>query len=169
MPNYWLGIMAVALAVALAAWIGLVFMADKQQSRPPQETVLKREVIGGMFAAHKGGRQVMPDPEESIVHDDWVDPQVVPAVPGAATGVPRAASGAPGQAAGLPEQAARIPEQAARIPQQAARVPGQARPEAAEQAEQAGQAGQAGPAEPSVPAQRAEPAPEQAQASGDHP
>jgi hypothetical protein len=81
MPNYWLGIMAVVLAITLAAWIGLVFRADKHQSGEPQEPAPKREVIGGIFAARRGGRQVMPDQEEPIVHDDRGVPEAAPVVP----------------------------------------------------------------------------------------
>jgi hypothetical protein len=81
MPNYWLGIMAVALAVTLALWIALVFRADRQQSGQPQESLPKREVIGGTFAARKGGRQVMPDPEESIVHNDRIIPELTVSIP----------------------------------------------------------------------------------------
>ncbi len=81
MPNYWLGIMAVVLAITLAVWIGLVFRADKNQSGQPREAAQKREVIGGMFAARQGGRQVMPDPDEPIVHDDGPDQEAAPTVP----------------------------------------------------------------------------------------
>ena len=87
MPNYWLGIMAVVLAITLAVWIGLVFRADKHQSGPPPEPAPNREVIGGSFAARKGGRQVMPDPEEAIVHDDWAETEVAPSVPEQAAGM----------------------------------------------------------------------------------
>jgi hypothetical protein len=62
-PNYWLGIMALAFAVALAIWISLVFWAERHpggRTQPPPP----REVIGGMFVAKDGGRQVMPDPRE---------------------------------------------------------------------------------------------------------
>ena len=81
MPNYWLGIMAVVLAVTLALWIGLVFRADRQQSGRPQESLPKREVIGGSFAARQGGRQVMPDPEEPIIHDDRIVPELTVSIP----------------------------------------------------------------------------------------
>jgi hypothetical protein len=91
MPNYWLGIMAVVLAITLAVWIGLVFRADKQQSGRPREPVQNKEVIGGAFAARKGGRQVMPDPEEPIVHDDWVEPEVAASVPDQAAREPEPA------------------------------------------------------------------------------
>jgi len=67
LPNYWLGIMAVAFAAALAVWIGLVFRADKPRPRPPQESTPHREVIGGSFTAREGGRQVMPDPGVTLV------------------------------------------------------------------------------------------------------
>jgi len=86
MPNYWLGIMAVVLAITLAVWIGLVFRADKVQSGPPREAAPNREVIGGMFAARQGGRQVMPDPDEPIVHHDSSGQEVVPTVPAQAAG-----------------------------------------------------------------------------------
>jgi hypothetical protein len=86
MPNYWLGIMAVVLAITLAVWIGLVFRADKHQSGPSQDAAPSREVIGGVFAARQGGRQVMPDPEEPIIHDDWAEPAVSPSVPRQAAG-----------------------------------------------------------------------------------
>jgi hypothetical protein len=62
MPNYWLGIMAVAFAAALALWIALVFRAERLRPRPPQESTPHREVIGGAFDAREGGRQVMPHP-----------------------------------------------------------------------------------------------------------
>jgi hypothetical protein len=70
MPNYWLGIMAVAFAGALTVWIMLVFRADRKSSDRPQAPVPPREVIGGSFEARRGGRQVMPDPFEPLVHDD---------------------------------------------------------------------------------------------------
>jgi len=67
MPNYWLGIMAVAFAAALALWIVLVFRAGRGRQGPPQESAPHREVIGGAFAAREGGRQVMPDPGAPLV------------------------------------------------------------------------------------------------------
>jgi hypothetical protein len=67
MPNYWLGIMAVAFAAALAVWIGLVFRADKPRPGPPQDSTPHRDVIGGAFTAREGGRQVMPDPGATLV------------------------------------------------------------------------------------------------------
>jgi hypothetical protein len=65
MPNYWLGIMAVAFALAMAAWIALVFRAGRVRHRV-HENSPHREVIGGAFEAHEGGRQVMPDPNEPL-------------------------------------------------------------------------------------------------------
>jgi hypothetical protein len=62
--NYWLGIMALAFALALAAWIGLVFYANRHPGGKAQESWPHRDVIGGSFAAREGGRQVMPDPLE---------------------------------------------------------------------------------------------------------
>ncbi len=63
MPNYWLGIMAVAFAAAMALWITVVFKAGTHKPRrPPPESGPHREVVGGAFDASQGGRQVMPDP-----------------------------------------------------------------------------------------------------------
>jgi hypothetical protein len=73
MPNYWLGIMAVAFAAALTVWIGLVFMADRPRPRPPQDSTPHRDVIGGAFTAHEGGRQVMPDPGVTLVPESGRD------------------------------------------------------------------------------------------------
>jgi hypothetical protein len=115
MPNYWLGIMAVVLAITLAVWIGLVFMADKHQSGQPKEPVPTREVTGGTFAARKGGRQVMPDPEEPIVHDDWVEPEAAPRLPeqgaGAAEPARPAATGRAAQPAVPGQRTDPVPEQ----------------------------------------------------------
>src|SRR5215472_2403961 len=69
MPAYWLGIMAVVLAIALAAWITLVLGADRKIPDKPRESPPPREIVGGIFQATRGGRQVMPDPNEPIVHD----------------------------------------------------------------------------------------------------
>ena len=73
MPNYWLAIMAVAFAAALALWIVLVFRADKPRPGPPQDSTPRREVIGGAFTARQGGRQVMPDPGASLVPEPRPD------------------------------------------------------------------------------------------------
>jgi hypothetical protein len=103
MANYWLGIMAVALAATLALWIWLVFRADQQRPHPPQESGPRREVIGGSFTAREGGRQVMPDPAAPLV------PESGPAVPRQA---PSPESAGPAAAAKVPEQrAAPVPEQ----------------------------------------------------------
>ncbi len=68
MANYWLGIMAVAFAAAMAAWITLVFRAGRHAPhRPPPESGPHREVVGGAFDAREGGRQVMPDPGSPLV------------------------------------------------------------------------------------------------------
>jgi len=67
MPNYWLGIMAVAFAAVLALWIGLVFRAERLRPGRPHESSPHRDVIGGAFAAREGGRQVMPDPGAPVV------------------------------------------------------------------------------------------------------
>ncbi len=68
-PDYWLGIMAVALAATLAIWITLVFRADRMSSGRPQENSPHREVVGGTFEARRGGRQLMPDPTEPVEHE----------------------------------------------------------------------------------------------------
>jgi hypothetical protein len=70
MPNYWLGIMAVAFAVALTVWISLVFWAGRKTPDRPEDPLPSREIIGGAFEARQRGRQLMPDPLEPIVHDD---------------------------------------------------------------------------------------------------
>jgi hypothetical protein len=68
MPNYWLGIMAVAFAAAMALWITLVFRAGRSAPhRQQQEAGPHREVMGGAFDASEGGRQVMPDPGARLV------------------------------------------------------------------------------------------------------
>jgi hypothetical protein len=64
----WLAVMAICLAAALAVWLTLVFLADRSQAGRPQENSPHREVVGGTFEARRGGRQVMPDPTEPIVH-----------------------------------------------------------------------------------------------------
>jgi hypothetical protein len=66
-PYYWLGIMAVAFAGALALWITLVFKAGREVPHRPQESEPHREVVGGSFEAREGGRQVMPDPGMPLV------------------------------------------------------------------------------------------------------
>jgi hypothetical protein len=60
--NYWLGIMAIAFVIALVAWIGLVFWADRHPAGRTQASRPQREVMGGSFTATEGGRQVMPHP-----------------------------------------------------------------------------------------------------------
>ena len=60
--NYWLGIMALAFALALTTWIGLVFMASRHPGGKAQESWPHRDVMGGAFSAMQGGRQVVPDP-----------------------------------------------------------------------------------------------------------
>ncbi len=68
MPNYWLGIMAVAFAAAMALWITLVFRAGRSKPHQQQpQAGPHREVIGGAFDAREGGRQVMPDPGAPLV------------------------------------------------------------------------------------------------------
>jgi hypothetical protein len=76
MPNYWLGIMAVAFAGALTVWILLVFRASRKIPDRPEVPLPPREIIGGAFEARRGGRQVMPDPFEPIAHDETGQPPV---------------------------------------------------------------------------------------------
>ncbi len=66
----WLAVMALALALALASWIVLVFRAQRHESRQAQESLPDREVIGGRFRAKAGGRQMMPDPREPLIPED---------------------------------------------------------------------------------------------------
>ena len=68
MANYWLGIMAVAFAAAMALWITVVFRAGRNKPHRQQpESGPHREVMGGAFDAREGGRQVMPDPGTPLV------------------------------------------------------------------------------------------------------
>lgn len=60
--NYWLGIMALAFALAVTTWIGLVFWANRHPGGKAQESWPHRDVMGGAFSARQGGRQVTPDP-----------------------------------------------------------------------------------------------------------
>jgi hypothetical protein len=69
MPVYWLGIFALVVAIALALWITLVLQADRKSPDKPQAEPPPREIVGGIFQASRGGRQLMPDPNEPIVHD----------------------------------------------------------------------------------------------------
>lgn len=78
MPNYWLPIMAVAFAGALAVWIVLVFRASRKIPDRPEVPMPSREIIGGAFEARRGGRQVMPDPFDPIVHDEDETSQELP-------------------------------------------------------------------------------------------
>lgn len=68
MPAYWLGIMAVGVAIALTLWLTLVLRADRKLPDKPRTTPPPREIVGGIFQAWRGGRQVMPDPYETIEH-----------------------------------------------------------------------------------------------------
>jgi hypothetical protein len=88
MPNYWLGIMAVAFAGAVALWISLVFWAGRNTPDRREDPLPPREIIGGVFEARRGGRQLMPDPFEPIVHDDEIsEERPRPAGPGTAAPV----------------------------------------------------------------------------------
>ncbi|MHB1595076.1 MAG: hypothetical protein ACYCO9_10755 [Streptosporangiaceae bacterium] len=73
MPNYWIGIMAVAFVIALAIWIGLVFYADSHPHGEAGESSPHREVMGGSFEAREGGRQVMPIPGVPLAREPWHD------------------------------------------------------------------------------------------------
>ncbi|HEX9064052.1 MAG TPA: hypothetical protein VF843_03030, partial [Streptosporangiaceae bacterium] len=63
----WLIVMAVALALALGAWIFLTFHAQRHEARQMTESNPQLDVNGGHFHARAGGRQAMPDPREPIV------------------------------------------------------------------------------------------------------
>src|SRR5258708_35561356 len=71
MQNYWIGIMAGAFVVAMAAWLLLVFNADRHPGRTPQSSAPQREVIGGEFEAREGGRQLMPHPAQPFPAPDF--------------------------------------------------------------------------------------------------
>lgn len=77
--NYWLGIMALAFALAMVAWIGLVFLADRHPHGFQQDTTERREVAGGSFVARDGGRQVVPDPREPMQEPSAGDREPEPA------------------------------------------------------------------------------------------
>lgn len=77
--NYWLGIMALAFAIAMVVWIGLVFRADRHPHGFQQDTTERREVIGGSFVARDGGRQVVPDPREPMQPPSTKDREPEPA------------------------------------------------------------------------------------------
>ncbi|HVB45144.1 MAG TPA: hypothetical protein VNF47_20910 [Streptosporangiaceae bacterium] len=66
MQNYWIGIMAIAFALALVLWLTLVFRANRHPHGMGQGTSPRREVLGGSFEAREGGRQVMPDPNTPL-------------------------------------------------------------------------------------------------------
>jgi hypothetical protein len=117
MPNYWLGIMAAAFAIAMTVWISLVFWAGRKSPGRPQVPLPPREIVGGAFEARQGGRQLMPDPLESIVHDETGEglparpPGPTPAAPVADTGVPEQRKG-PVLGKVVPEQRkGSVPEQ----------------------------------------------------------
>src|SRR5262245_59787438 len=99
MPNYWLGIMAAAFAIAMTVWISLVFWAGRKSPGRPEVPLPPREIVGGAFEARQGGRQLMPDPFEPIVHDETSEGQPArsagptPAAPVAGPGVPEQRKG----------------------------------------------------------------------------
>jgi hypothetical protein len=63
----WLVVMALCFALALGLWITLVFRAERHTPEMLHDSLPHREVIGGKFDAHEGGRQVMPDPREPLI------------------------------------------------------------------------------------------------------
>lgn len=77
--NYWLGIMALSFAVAIAVWIGLVFNAGRHPGGKAQESWPHRDVMGGAFFAREGGRQVTPDPR--IPPEPATEPQPEEQIP----------------------------------------------------------------------------------------
>ena len=115
MPNYWLPIMAVAFAGALAVWIALVFRADRKIPDRPEDPLPRREILGGAFEARRGGRQVMPDPFEPIAHDG--DDETSEELPG-----PARPAGPAGPAGAAPVTGTVVPEQRkAPVPEQGPR------------------------------------------------
>jgi hypothetical protein len=74
--NYWLGIMALAFALAVTTWIGLVFWAGRHPGGQAQESWPHRDVMGGAFSAKEGGRQVAPDPRVSPESEAEVEAEV---------------------------------------------------------------------------------------------
>jgi hypothetical protein len=118
MAAYWLGIMAVVLASALALWLILVLRADRKLPEKPQAMPPPREIVGGIFQAGRGGRQLMPDPNEPIRHDPgWAEAeQPIPERPRGGSPDARAPDSTPATAqvtgAKVPEQRnARLREQ----------------------------------------------------------
>jgi hypothetical protein len=124
--NYWLGIMAVAFALALALWIVLVFNADRHPGGRQQEHHPMREVMGGEFVAKEGGRQLVPHFGEPL------EPFDEPAQPPAQTGDEAAPAGQAEPQVTVPEQSRRVPSQP-----EAASVPAQSAAPEGEQAEPA--------------------------------
>lgn len=80
-PNYWLGIMALAFALAVATWITLVFWANRHPAGKAQASWPRREVMGGAFKASEGGRQVTPDPRLPPESEAEVEPEAERKVP----------------------------------------------------------------------------------------
>ena len=78
MLGIWLGVMALALALALATWIVLVMRAGRGGHQRVQENFPHRELIGGTFVARQGGRQVMPDPQTPAPGQDEDQPETSP-------------------------------------------------------------------------------------------
>jgi hypothetical protein len=93
--NYWLGIMALSFALALAIWIGLVFFAGRHPGGKAQESWPRRDVMGGSFTASEGGRQVMPDPVGSAEAEPEPGERPAEQVPAAQAPAPAPAAQAP--------------------------------------------------------------------------
>jgi hypothetical protein len=111
MQNYWLGVMAAAFVIALAVWLSLVFYADKHPQGRPQNSLPRREVIGGEFEARDGGRQLMPIPgEANLPTEGSIPAQAGPAM----AGEPRPARA--GQPATSGQPAAPVPEASSEQP-----------------------------------------------------
>ncbi len=113
--NYWLGIMAVAFAVTLAAWIALVFNADRHPGGRQQEHQPMREVMGGEFVAKEGGRQLVPHFGEPL---EPFDEHAEPAAGTAQAGTAQAGTAQPADTAqpAETEPPIAVPEQARRVP-----------------------------------------------------
>src|ERR1700722_15443744 len=126
--NYWLGIMAVSFVIALVAWIGLVFWADRHPVGRTPDSRPRREVMGGSFTASEGGRQVMPHPDVPPQADRGeagdAEPWRTPAPRETADAEPRQAPAPRETGDAEPRQAPAPREPAAAEQRERARAPG---------------------------------------------
>jgi hypothetical protein len=92
----------------LGVWLTLVFYADRHPQGRPQNSLPRREVIGGEFEARDGGRQLMPIPGEANLATGMSGGEAAPAAEGAGTGtgvrIPAQAGPAAAQEPSAPRQ-----------------------------------------------------------------